>query len=114
MNRRALIIANPGERGREGYCDGVNKDVDNYQAFLTSPVGGLWREHEIVVLRQPSRAMTMIEVGRQKGVDYSLTVFSGHGYHVADNNSTIVELSPGVDLDSIELRLGAPKRNCYS
>ena len=99
MNRRALIIANPGEPGRESYCHGVNRDVDNYKAFLKSAIGGLWREDEIVVRVQPSRAMTTIDIGQQRRVDYSLTVFCGHGYHAAEANSTIVELNPGVDIE---------------
>jgi hypothetical protein len=109
MDRRALIIANPGVRGKESYCHGVNRDVENYTAFLKSPVGGLWREDEIVVRQQPSRAMTMIDIGQQRRVDYSMTVFCGHGYHAGHSNSTMVELAPGVDIDSSELRLGASK-----
>jgi hypothetical protein len=109
MNRRALIIANPGEPGKESYCHGVNRDVDNYKRFLKSPIGGLWREEEIVVRQQPSRAMTTMDIGQQRRTDYSLTVFCGHGYHAADSDSTIIELSSGIDIDSLELRLGAPK-----
>lgn len=28
-----LIIANPGERDAENYCEGVNQDVTRYQCF---------------------------------------------------------------------------------
>ena len=109
MNRRALIIANPGEQGKAGYCHGVNRDVDNYKAFLKSPIGGLWREDEIIVRHQPSRAMTTIDITQQRRADYSVTVFCGHGYHSAAADSTIIELTGGVDIDSSELRVGAPK-----
>ena len=55
MKRRALIIGNPGEKGKEGYCAGVLKDVENYQEFLMSPVGGSWEKSEIAVRLLPSR-----------------------------------------------------------
>jgi Caspase domain len=109
VNRRALIIANPGAPGRDGYLNGVEKDVDAYKTFFTSPIGGLWNDDEIVVLFQPSVAITRLETARQKHADYSVTIFTGHGYHVEDDDSTIVELSPNVDFDSVELRVGAPR-----
>jgi hypothetical protein len=109
MDRRALIIANPGTQGEESYCHGVSRDVDNYKAFLKSPVGGFWSEDEIVVRHKPSHATIISDIGQQKRADYSLTVFCGHGYHTARTNSTIVELKQGTDIDADELRAGANK-----
>src|ERR1017187_1682387 len=102
MTRKALIIANPGEEGKSGYCAGVLKDVNSYTRFLMSPIGGLWRADEIAVFHKPSRATTMAEVNSLASADYSITVFSGHGEHSSVSNSTIVELRPGTDLDSDE------------
>lgn len=109
MTRKALIIANPGEEGKQGYCAGVLKDVQNYTRFMRSPIGGLWQADEINILHQPSRPTTIAAVNSLATVDYSVIVFSGHGWHSSTNNSTMVELRPDTDLDSNELRRGAGK-----
>lgn len=109
MSRKALIIANPGRPGETNYCKGVEKDVENYRSFLRSPVGGLWYDSEITILHQPGVVQMKVEVLAQSAVDYSMTIFCGHGHHSAQSNSTIVELKPGVDLDSNELRRGAAR-----
>lgn len=107
MSRKALIIANPGRPGETNYCKGVEKDVENYRSFLRSPVGGLWYDSEIIVPHQPGIVQTKVEVLAPSAADYSMTIFCGHGHHSAQSNSTIVELKPGTDLDSHELRRGA-------
>lgn len=43
MKRKMLIIANPGERDAENYCEGVNQDVTRYHRFFTSIQGGAWK-----------------------------------------------------------------------
>lgn len=108
MSRKALIIAYPGEEG-PNYCKGVIVDESHYQAFLLSPEGGLWQESEITVLRQPTTSMVISAVNAQTYVNYSLTVFCGHGFHSATSNSTTVLLNAKTDFDSQGLRRGAPK-----
>ena len=109
MIRRVLIITNPGRRGEDGYLEGVSHDVRNYKSFFKSAVGGAWREDEIIVLTQPTRARAKIEVKEQRNADYSITIFTGHGYHDASSDSTIVELAPDVGIDSRELRIGSDR-----
>lgn len=109
MGRKALIIGNPGKLGEPNYCDGVEKDLENYRSFLRSPVGGLWYDNEITVLLQPDAARTRAEIVAQVAADYSMTIFCGHGHYSTQSRSTIVELKPGVDLDSNELRRGADR-----
>lgn len=36
MKRKMLIIANPGERDAENYCEGVNQDVTRYASVRAS------------------------------------------------------------------------------
>lgn len=94
MTKKVLIISNPGTIG-SNYCEGVNKDVKNYKDFFMAPIGGNWNSYEIECLQQP----TAIEVRRKlkdmKGLDYSIIVFTGHGYSY--DGDTYVELRPGVD-----------------
>ena len=106
MKRKALIIGNAGYG--ENFLQGVAKDLENYKSFLKSPFGGAWREDEIVTLNDHG----LVEVNRKlsdlKKADYSLAIFSGHGYVDRETKSTIVELKNGV-LNSNKLRFGAPK-----
>lgn len=100
MNRRALIISNPGERGAENYCKGVFKDVENYKQFLTSPVGGYWNANVIKCMHRPTVKEVQSYLSELKTVDYSLIVFSGHGYYSMENDSTILELRINEEFDS--------------
>jgi hypothetical protein len=109
MNRKALIIGNPGIPGAENYCLGVEKDIENYSNYMRSPLGGLWQPHEITILRQPSELLTKMHIGFLSSVDYSMAIFCGHACHSNADDSTIVELKPGIEMDSIELRKGASR-----
>jgi hypothetical protein len=110
MTRGALIIVNPGDPTAENYCKGVYKDRDHYIAFLKTAFGGLWRPTEIRVLNQPDVSAVRAEVQRLGFCDYSMVVFSGHGYHSTSDDSTIVELSDDVFLDSNYLKADSPKQ----
>lgn len=110
MKRFGLIIANPGEEGRENYCEGVNKDVRNYENFLCSPVGGAWNKSEIHILQKPSSLEVLSAITQAKQADYAFIVFAGHGHYSADKRSTMLNLRPSVDIDSAVLRDGAKKQ----
>lgn len=105
MNRKALIISNPGEAGAENYCAGVVKDVANYRSFLASPIGGLWYDSEISLMNRPSAAEVRMKTRDLSGCDYALIVFCGHGWHSTATDSTCVVLRQGQEIDSVELRL---------
>lgn len=110
MKRQALIIANPGETGARNYCEGVNKDCNNYPTFLTEPFGGAWYTSEIEVLRRPSVSELRVALGKLKSADYGLVVFAGHAEYVASRRTTVLELRKGEEIDSMELRAGASKQ----
>lgn len=110
MTRQALIITNPGEpedKGTEEYCEGVYGDARRYRSFLMEPQGGSWEGPEIRTFDRPDVSTVEREVERLKRVDYSLVVFAGHGGH--SGKSTIVALRRGQQLNSVDLRVGAPK-----
>ncbi|KGC89758.1 caspase domain protein [Burkholderia pseudomallei] len=109
MNRKALIIASPGQRGSDGYLPGVELDMKLYESFLKSPLGGAWHDDEVIVLRDPSKAAVEAAIRAQQSADYSFTAFCGHGRHIGNPGSTHILISQGVEIDSNILRTGSLK-----
>ncbi|HEV2265571.1 MAG TPA: caspase family protein [Stellaceae bacterium] len=108
MKRQAMIIINPGEYGADNYCEGVNKDGDLYQRFLSSSIGGLWNSAEIIFLESPELWKVQSGIAAMMSADYSMAVFCGHGY-TDHNDSSIIELKRDIEIPATELRRGAPK-----
>ena len=94
-----LIIANPGERDAENYCEGVNQDVTRYQCFFTSIQGGAWKSDEIKTLICPEPWEVALALSELKSAEYSMVIFCGHGYS-RKNGTTMVELYKDCDYDS--------------
>ncbi|MGY8666213.1 caspase family protein [Bradyrhizobium sp. UFLA05-109] len=109
MNRKALLIGSPGVKGSDSYLRGVARDLQNYDRFLRSPVGGAWKPEEILTLEDPPASQVQNEIRSLKSADYSFVLFSGHGYFSANPRSTIVCLRKDEEMDSAELRQGSPK-----
>lgn len=110
MNKSILIISNPGEPGASNYCEGVNVDVDQYQDFFKSPLGGGWYGSEISHLSRPSSLQVKEAVGKLASLDYSLILFCGHGWYSSSDMATVLELRHGQQLNEMELRKGGGKR----
>lgn len=108
--RRALLISNPGEQGAQNYCQGVFVDIDNYKNYLTSPLGGAWFTSEINSLNKPTANQVDDEIIKMSGYDYTLILFSGHGYYSQKSLSTIIELNKYEEYDEMKLRKYATKR----
>ncbi len=111
MKFQALIIGNPGERGEQSYCEGVEKDLEAYPTFLRSALGGTWRADEIKVLARPSVPDARAAIEDLKRADYSLGIFCGHGYIDAQSRSTMLILKRGQEINSAELFRGASKQS---
>ena len=105
MTRRAVIISNPGETGAENYCRGVLKDVENYRSFFLSAIGGAWKNAEIEEMNRPSVGEVRLKMKILAAFEYVVIVFSGHGWHSTDVDSTVLELRKEQEIDSAELRL---------
>ncbi len=110
MQRKALLISNAGEENAENYCRGVFVDTESYRTFLSSPLGGAWFSSEIIHLDRPTCRQVKTEVSNLRSADYSLILFSGHGYFSESRETTIIELRKNEEYDSIDLRDGAIKR----
>ena len=79
MNRKAILIEASNVKG-ETLLPGAKKDVDNWKAFLKSPLGGFWAEEEITVLTKPSSFSVSLLLGMFTESDrYCFVAFSGHG-----------------------------------
>jgi hypothetical protein len=109
MNRKALLIGCPGRPGSQDYLPGVARDLDNYDRFLRSPLGGTWYSDEIISLNDPPASTVHAAIQLLKAADYSFALFSGHGYVTSNRRSTIVHLRGDEEMDSTELRSGASK-----
>lgn len=108
MKRKMLIIANPGKVGSENYCEGVNRDVEQYSDFFISSSGGAWEPEEIKILVRPHSLQVDAALKELAIADYSMVVFCGHGYS-RKNGTTMVELQTDEDYDSTKFNQGACK-----
>ena len=109
--RRALLISNPGEKGAENYCKGVYVDVKNFTQFLSSSEGGAWDiSTEIKHLDRPSVSIVRLWLALYSTADYSLVIFSGHGWYSSEHKDRILELRKDEQIVSNELIKGARKR----
>ena len=103
-SRKALIIGAP-----DSNIPGVNVDIKNLKNFFKSPVGGLWYDNEITTLISPTANEIIRQIEPLKDNDYSLIFFAGHGYHSIERQRTILHINSKETLDSLVLRIGAPK-----
>jgi hypothetical protein len=111
MDRKVLLITNPGEQGAKNYCDGVNRDIENYSEFLSSPIGGAWdAKNEFVHLHRPDVTAVRKELSSLNSSEYSLVIFCGHGEYSSKNDTTILELRSGQEIDSKEMHCGSSRR----
>ncbi len=93
MKKRVLLIGNPGDEDADNYCRGVLRDIDNYKQYFMSFAGGEWYESEIKTMLKPSKIEVETEISKMQDLDYSIIVFSGHGY--SKDNITYIETRPG-------------------
>ena len=96
MDKGILIVGYPGDRDKN-YCAGVLVDLEKYKSFFSSLKGGAWNSDEINVLLSPEKKEFYNAVHFLNGKDYSIFVFSGHGYFDSDRNSTMIELNDKED-----------------
>lgn len=103
--RRALVIGCPDKD-----IPGVRVDMLSYPTFFRSAAGGGWFSSEITVLESPTEAKLKSEVQKLREADYSIVVFAGHGRYSPAKSTGMLTLSPGVEIDEFEIKLGAPRR----
>lgn len=98
MKKKILIISNPGDLGAENYCEGVQRDVENYKTYFTSPGGGNWYLSEIECLEKPDKITVREKLRTMKDLDFSIVIFTGHGY--SNEGKTYIELRSASDSEN--------------
>ncbi len=93
MKRTALLI------GNSNGLAGVKIDINNFNNFLKSDIGGKWYDSEITVEMNPTRRslLAKIEQLKTENNDFAIVVFSGHG---AYTKNTILELNRNEEIIS--------------
>ena len=109
MIRKAILIGNNTGLGAPTYLEGVNKDLLNYHAYLTSDIGGKWYNDEIIVLHNQTRKEILNAIAKCNGT-YSFVVFTGHGYINSRDGKTYVCVKDDAISES-ELNTYLPKRS---
>lgn len=112
MKRRIIIITNPGKIGSDSYCEGVNKDRENYISFFKEAYGGFYSDSEIRTLNKPSKVKVREELSllKKDDIEFSILIFCGHGWYSTVSNSNIFHINDTEEIDSLEFRQNAKKR----
>jgi len=89
MKKQAIIIVTPNLPGSDK-LPGAAQDAEAWRSFLLSPEGGAWQLEEIKVLSDQSTSVIegVLTLESQKGLDYCLLAFSGHGHYKVLPDST--------------------------
>lgn len=103
MNRRLLLLNNPGIPGTKNYAPSVFEATERYKAFFKSSLGGCWDDGEI--MEMPANLDKDCQIVWLSAAidtlnsltDYSIIVFTGHGGAVVQGYGTVecVQLSGG-------------------
>jgi hypothetical protein len=91
MERHAILIESSDVKGQDD-LPGARNDITNWQTYLKSNLGGLWKSNEITVLRKPktSSVKTLIYLNSSS---YCFVAFSGHGFYDKKDSITKVCLN---------------------
>lgn len=109
LTRRAIVIGAPGETTpEEAALVGVQADVASYERLLMSPHGGAWSRSEITQLWHPADANTLVRELQSLQVDYSITIFCGHGAHF--QGTPVIWVNPKQTIYVRDFRTAAPRQ----
>jgi hypothetical protein len=97
MIRKALLIGAPGAIKTKNFLEGVEVDLNHFELFLKSSIGGSWNSEEITRLNNSSFEDFISQFENAK-CDYLLVYFSGHGNHflkesnIAINDEDVISI----------------------
>ena len=108
MNRRALLIG--CNESPSGKLSGIDYDLNKYDHFLNSNLGGNWYEWEVKKILNPTlNDLESIIESHYYNSDYTFTLFSGHGCVNRNNFIQYLELMNG-DIQFTKLKSKALKQ----
>lgn len=81
MIRKAILIGAPGIKNTNNFLEGVEIDLNHFELFLKSCIGGSWESEEITRLNNSSFE-DFVSQFENTNCDYLLVYFSGHGNHL--------------------------------
>lgn len=94
MKRLALLIGSPSrlDTPKAGkYLTGVKTDIENIYGFLSSSIGGSWKEDEIKTFpANPNYDKVSPFLKACESVDFAFIYFSGHGYTDKDEKARVL------------------------
>lgn len=79
IKRKAILIGAQGGDNGTIRLKGVKQDLHNFKDYLLSSNGGAWRDEEITVLNNPTKALLLTAINNTHA-DYNFIYFSGHGF----------------------------------
>ncbi len=96
MEKLALLLGNPKANAANRDVAGALNDIDYWEKFLTSEMGGLWnKENEIKRLEIQSKESLvrfLASLASKEKKQYLMFVFSGHGF--SDANDDYIYINP--------------------
>lgn len=107
VRRQALLIGASGGIDTT-YLPGVSVDLKAMKSFLMSPQGGAWKRSEITILEDPT-LNELNSVYRYIKADYTITMFSGHGFS-GESGRRFLCLSDGTYFNDLDLLNSSPRQ----
>lgn len=96
MEKLALLLGNPKANAANRDVEGALNDIDYWENFLTSEMGGLWdKDNEIKRLEIQSKDSLvhfLASLASKEKKQYLMFVFSGHGF--SDANDDYIYINP--------------------
>ena len=94
MNRQLILISNPGNPNDSNYVKVTEDAINRWEAFFRSPVGGYWRDSEMIRFGEKQPIDTdsfrrFLAPFNTIQCDYSVIVFCGHGACTIDEKDAI-------------------------
>lgn len=115
MNRRLVLLCNPGSQASGNYISHIPVILNRYKTYFQSPVGGYWHDSEICEMpddlddtKQYAWLSQIVMLCNSATIDYSLFVFIGHGGEFQDGEC--IQLSKGYTF-SLNIILGKNQAN---
>lgn len=102
MIRRVFLIGAPLDDKSGVFYRGVLADANNFNRYFQSAVGGAFMQSEITYLENPRWAILQRVI--QQRADYSILVFTGHGYYSTNQNLPVVNLNSKERIPVSEIR----------